>query len=214
MSESDCFPQVHICAMRVAELDPDGVPTPGAGMLLTVDTVVEIQVTPNFTEGDVIEEKNGCGVVKVNYEGPATLKRYDLQITDLSRSPFLGAALARGEVLTDAGVHGFAAPALGPTSEDGVSIEFWAKRIDDGALAAVNPYAWWVFPKVTNLRENAFTKNAQADKPVFVGRAFENANWFDGPLNDWPVTSDRAYQWFPTPSLPTVACDPTATPVS
>lgn len=215
MAEDDCFPQVGVCALRIAELDPSGVPQPGAGNLLTVDSLVEVVITPNFTEGDTITQKNGCGTTKLNYESPATLNRYDLQITVLDRNPFVAAALARGEVLTDGGVHGYASPALGTVSDAAVSIEFFAKRIDDGTLAFPNPYAWWVFPKVINLRENPSTKNGtSADNPVFIGQAFENANWFDGPLNDWPVTSDRAYQWFPVGELPTTACEPTALPVS
>lgn len=214
MADDDCFPQLNICAMRIATLEADGVPLPGAGMLLTVDSMVEVAITPSVTTGDETKEKNGCGVVKVNYQAPDSLDRYDVKITVLDRNPFVGAALGRGVVLTSGGANGYGAPLLGPTSEDAVSIEFWAKRVDDGALAAVNPYAWWVLPKITNLREDAITKNASADKPVFLGRAFENLNWFDGPLNDWPVASDRAWQWFPTSALPTIGCDPTAIPVS
>ncbi len=214
MSDDDCFPQVHLCAMRIANLDPSGVPQPGAGQLLTIDSMVEIALTPSVTDGDEIKEKTGCGVVGVNYKGPDSLDRFDLKITVLDRNPYVGVALGRGSLLNDAGVHGYSVPALGPTSDDAVSIEFWSKRIDDGALAAPNPYAWWVIPKVTNLREDVITKNSGADKPVYIGRAFENVNWYDGPLNDWPVASDRAIQWFPTSALPAVACDPTTIPVS
>lgn len=214
MPASDCFPQVHVCAMRIATLESSGVPLPGSGTLLTVDSMVEIVLTASVTDGDEIKEKNGCGVVGVNYKAPDSLDRFDVQITILDRNPYVNAALGRGTVLSSGGANGYAAPALGPTNEDGVSIEFWSKRIDDGALGFPNPYAWWVLPKVTNLREGTITKSATADKPVFNGRAFENDNWFDGPLNDWPVSSDRAFQWFPTPELPTVSCDPTEIPVS
>lgn len=217
MANSDCIPQVHICAMRVAELDPNGVPTPGSN-LLTVDSIVELVATPAITEGDQIEDKNGCGVVCVNYKGPDTLLRYDITLIVCDQNPYVMAALGRGTILDDVvgleTIRGYAFPALGEASTEAVSIEFWAKRIDDGALHADYPYAWWVMPKVTDLRHDAMTFNNGSNRPAFVGRAFENENWFDGPLNDWPVESDRAVQWFPTPALPTVACEPTILPAS
>lgn len=214
MADELCLPQVHVCAMRLAQLDPSGVPQPGAGNLLTIDSMVSITATPVITDGDEIEEKTGCGIVGVNYKGPDTLKRYDLAIQVLDRNPYVAQFLGRGVILQANGAVGYGAPSLGPTNEEAISIEFWAKRIDEGTLSSVNPYAWWTFPKVTNLREDVITKDQNADKPSFVGRAFENPNWFDGPLNDWPVSSDRAYQWFPTPVLPTADCEPTAIPVS
>ena len=210
MANNDCLPQVHICAMRVAELETTGVPAPGAGNLITVDSIVEIAATAVITEGDEIEEKNGCGAVCINYKAPDTLKRFDLSLIVCDHNPFVMAALGRGVVLNDAGVNGYAFPALGPTNEDAVSIEFWAKRIDAGALHSEYPYAWWVLPKVTNLGHGDMTWNNGANRPTFTGRAFENENWFDGPLNDWPVESDRALQWFPTPELPDTACAPAA----
>lgn len=210
MPNNDCLPQVHICGIRLAELDTNGVPTPGANNLIAVDSIVEIQATPVITAGDEIEEKNGCGAVCINYKGPDTLKRFDLSLIVCDHNPYVMAALGRGVVLTDAGINGYGFPALGATSEDGVSIEFWAKRIDQGALHADYPYAWWVMPKVTNLAHGPMTWNNGANRPTFTGRAFENDNWFDGPLNDWPVESDRAIQWFPVPELPTFQCAPQA----
>jgi hypothetical protein len=199
--------------MRVAELDPNGVPTPGS-FLLTVDSIVEITTTPVITDGDEIKDKNGCGEVCINYKGPDSFDRLDVGITVCDHNPYVMAALGRGDILTDSGVRGYAFPALGPTNEDAVSIEFFAKRIDDGALQADYPYAWWVLPKVNNLRLGPMTFNSGSNRPSFVGRAFENENWFDGPLNDWPVSSDRVLQWFPIPELPTVSCTPAILPAS
>lgn len=213
MPNNDCIPQVHICAMRIAELDPNGVPTPGSN-LLTVDSIVELAMTPAVKEGAQIEDENGCGSVCVNYKSPDTLLRYDFTMTVCDHNPYVMAAMGRGAILTDGDVRGYAFPALGPTSEEAISIEWFAKRVDDGALQADYPYAWWVAPKITNLRHGPMTWNNGSNRPTFVGRAFENENWFDGPLNDWPVESDRALQWFPIPELPTVSCEPTILPAS
>lgn len=214
MPNTDCIPQLHICALRVSELESDGVPLPGAGNLMTVNSIVELTITPNVVAGDEVQEKNGCGAICLDYIGDDSVTRYDIGIKVCDRNPYVLAALGRGDVLTNSGIHGYAVPPLGSIPSDKVSIEFWAKRIDDGLLHADYPYAWWVLPLVTNLREGDITKNSGSDLPSFVGRAYENANWYNGPLNDWPVTSDRAVQWFPTPTLPTTSCTPGTIPVS
>lgn len=210
MANSDCIPQVHIVGMRLSELDPTGVPTPGSDTLIAVDSIVEIQATPVVTTGAEIEEPNGQGAICINYKAPDTLKRFDLSLIVCDHNPYVMRALGRGVVLESGGVRGYGFPALGPTNEDGLSIEFWAKRIDQGALHAEYPYAWWVMPLVTNLAHGPMTWNNGANRPTFTGRAFENDNWFDGPLNDWPVESDRALQWFPVPELPDFDCAPQA----
>lgn len=209
MANIDCLPQVHICALRVAELDANGVPTPGMDTLITVDSIVELTVTPVVREGQTITELGGQGTPCIDYQGDDSIVRADIAITVCDNNPHVLRALGRGTVLTDAGVNGYAWPSLGPVPADRVSIEYWAKRIEDGDLANENPYAWWVLPKVTNLRQGPITANNGAQRPTFTGRAFENPNWFDGPLNDWPVESDRFLQWFPVPELPVVSCEPT-----
>lgn len=210
----DCLPQVHICAIRVADLDSDGTTTPGSDTLMAVDSVVELTATPNVKTGAEISEPNGCGVTCIDYAAPDSIVRYDVGITVCDSNPFVLRALGGGDVLAAAGDNGYAFPALGEVPRRPRSIEFWAKRIEDGDLALVNPYAWWVMPLVAYLRPGPVTKSATADKPSFVGRGFENPNWFDGPLNDWPVSSDRALQWFPVPSLPTLSCAPQSIAVS
>lgn len=208
MAEVDCRPQVQACAIRVARLEPDGVPSPGASNLYVSDALVTMTVTPVYTDGDEIEDKNACGDVAVNYKGPDSFKRLDVTIQLASHDPELEELLSGGDVLDPAPVpKGFAAPAIGTYTDNGVSIELWAKRIDDGDLDANYPYAHWAYPKVKNLRIGDHTHANASNLPQFSGQALENANWFDGPLNDWPgVTSDRVYQWVPTSTLPTASC--------
>jgi hypothetical protein len=191
----------------VALLEPDGVPSPGSSNLYVSTALTTLTLTPVYEEGDEITEKNACGEVCVNYKSPPSLKRVDIALAICTPDPFLHAILVDSSVLlTDGDRRGWAVPPIGVVTGDGVSIELWAKRINDGDLDVDSPYAWWVLPKVKNIRigERAFSNSALASP--FVAEAYENSNWFDGPLNDWPVASDRAVQWFPTDSMPDAEC--------
>lgn len=208
MANNDCLPQIQACAIRVAYLDANGVPSPGANKLYVSDSLTEMSVTPVYEDADEISEPNACGATVVSYQGEPTLTRGDGELTIASQDPYLVAMLGGGTVLTDGGVNGWAMPAIGQINSAPISIELWAKRIDDGELHNEYPYAWHVFPKVTRLKHGQRTFSNGAQLPTFSMQMYENENWFDGPLNDWPVESDRFWQWFPTDSLPTISCGP------
>jgi hypothetical protein len=206
MAEQDCRPQVQACALRVARLGPDGVPAPGANNLYVSDALTTMSVTPVYTDGNEIELKNGCGQVKLSYRAPDSFKRLDVSLTLDTPDPYLQEFLSGGDVLSDGARRGFAAPPIGEITGNGVSIELWSKRIDDGALDADDPYAWHVYPRITNLRLGDWTHEDGPLVPVYSGQAYQNPNWYDGPLNDWPAESDRVYQWLPTDSIPEAQC--------
>jgi hypothetical protein len=201
-----CLPQLHACPVRVARLDTNGVPLPGAENLYVSGALVRFGTTPVFEDGDEITLKNACGDLCVNYRGDDSFKRLDVTIELCTQDPFLSEMLSGGEVLTDGEARGYAAPALGTVTGNGISLELWTKRVIDEDLDPDFPYAWWVFPKIKNLRigEKAYENGPLANQ--FTGRAVENPNWFDGPLNDWPATSDRVYQWIETTDKPVASC--------
>lgn len=207
MAEEDCRPQVQACSIRVARLEPNGVPDPGPTNLYVSDALVNLTFTPVYVDGDEIEDKNACGVVKVNHRGDDSFKRGDVSIELLTPDPFLKELLSGGDVLDVVGLPaGFAAPPIGPVTGNGISIELWAKRIDDGDQDADFPWAHWAYPKIKNLRLAPHTHANASLHPTFTGQAYENANWFDGPTGDWPAASDRVYQWVPSASMPTPTC--------
>jgi hypothetical protein len=207
VAEEDCRPQVQACAIRVARLDPTGVPQPGAENLYVSDALVSLAFAAVFTDGDEIKDKTACGSVGVNFKGDDSFDRGDVTITIITPDPFLSALLSGGDVLDVVGLPaGFAAPPIGPITGNGVSIELWAKRVDDGDLDADFPYAHWAYPKIKNLRIGDHTHANASLQPVFTGRALENPNWFDGPVGDWDAASDRVYQWLPSATIPTPSC--------
>lgn len=211
MADSPCAPQVQCCRMRIAALESDGRPMDGDNMYVS-KSLVSIAATPVYRDGDEIEEPNACGEAEVNYKGPDSFKRIDVTVTLLTPDPYLMALMSGGDVLDlGSGRVGYAAPAIGllPT-EEGISLEGWAKRVINGSLATTWPYARHVFPKLQNLRLNDWSLDSGSQKPSFTGQAVENSMWFDGPANDWPGTSDRVYQWLPDNAIPAVSCGPLA----
>lgn len=208
MAEQPCLGQVHACVMRLADLDVDGVPLPGAENLYVTGSLVTMSPSPVYTEGDEIEEKNGCGEAQVQFKGNPTFKRVDFTIQILTPDPYASAMLSQGSVMSgfDGARVGWKAPALGVQTSNGISIELWTKRIDNGDLDVDSPYGWWVYPKAKNLKLDPWEHGASALKPSFSGELYENPNWFDGPLNDWLADSDRVAQWVPTDTIPTPMC--------
>lgn len=206
MANDDCIPQVQACRIRVAKLESDGVPLPGADNVYVSDALTMLTATPVYQDGADITQEGACGTLCLDYQGDDTFRRLDGELTVCTHDPYLMKLLGGGQVLTDSGIHGYSLPALGGLTNDGISIELWAKRVDDGDLHPDWPYAWWVLPKAKHMRrgQSQFTNGPHL--PTFTFKAYENVNWFDGPLNDWPVASDRVLQWFPAQSLPTAAC--------
>jgi hypothetical protein len=202
-----CAVQVKACAIRVTELDETGAPDPGADSMYVSDALVSMGFTTEITEGDDIDIPNACGEsIVVQGDDLPTSVSIELQIRE--PDPKLVEKLGGGEVLTDGGDEGYAAPRLNQIAKpNGVSIELWTKRyLSTGQPDTANPYNWWVFPLV-RLNVNDATFENGPFQPTFNGTAFENENWLDGPTNDWAVTSTSAYQFMPTATIPTPDCD-------
>lgn len=207
MAGVDCAGAVQVCAMRVAELDPTGVPNPGTGHLYVSSALVQIESTPVYTEGAEMEQQNGCGDVCVTHKDCPKLKRYDLAMTICTPDPELVSMLAGGVLLTDGGLsRGWAAPQVGAGGcPNGVSVEAWAKAIVDGAIDATFPYWRFVWPRTKwTLGPTVLQNGIYA--PTLTGTGEENPNWFDGPANDWIYDSDRAFAYARDTAIPTTAC--------
>lgn len=206
-----CLPQVHACALRVTALDNNGVPLPGAGNLYVSNAMSRLTIKPVYKDGDEIEEPNACGDLIVQYKEDDYFKRADFELELLTPDPYLHELLVTGsDALVESGSQvGWAFPPIGLVQGNGVGLEVWAKRINDGVLDTLYPYNWWTMPLAKNIRigDAEFSKNAY--KPVLSGQLYENANWFDGPENDWPAASDRVAQWIPTASKPAATCGAT-----
>lgn len=204
---NNCRPQIQACATRAARLEPNGVPDPGVDNLYVSDSLIKFSFTANQKKGDEFDVPNACGASCVSYRDCDRTKWYDVEMQICTPDPEFTELLAGGSVLTNGEAVGYGSPRLNATDcPNGVSLEFWAKRVTPGGgQDSAYPWAWWVWPRVYLTFDSASFENAPF-LPTFKGFAIENENWYDGPLNDWPVDSDRAFQWIPSPSIPEPDC--------
>lgn len=205
MAGTDAAAQVKALMLRVARLAADGTTPAGPDGLYVTDSLVRIERRSVFAESEEIEEKNGRGVPCVTFPGNRYVKRHDLTIVVCTPDEELEELLAGGTLLTSGGnTIGYAEPAVGTQpNPNGVSIEAWTYAVVDGAPAAVNPYRWYAWPRVYDIVREDDTFEDGALLPTFTGKAVQNPNWGNGPLNDWPSTSTRILQRVRTPDLPT-----------
>ncbi|QBZ72697.1 major tail protein [Gordonia phage Phendrix] len=203
---TDHAASVQGVALRVCKLDTDGTPLVGTKTCFVTSAFMSFGFTPEYTEGEEIEEKGADGSVCVYYQAPDVLKRvtFSLQICD--PSPELSEILAGGTLLLP-GVGtdpvGYAAPEQGvDATPNGVAFEVWSRAIVKGKPAAVNPYWRWVFPyakmKFTGDRmlENGMMANE------FEGWGVGNEEYDAGPAGDWEYTSARPFQYARDASAP------------
>lgn len=203
----ECLPQIQACAMRVAKVNPlTGAPLVGAGNLIVSNALTELTYTTVYSDGTDVFEPNACGDPIVDYKSNDIKRRIDVGLVIGTHDPDLLAFLAASATIVDGDATGWQAPAVGRIPDSVLSIELWAKRINDGDLDPDYPYAWWAFPKIKNLKEEANKFGNASKLPAFSGQGYENAGWGNGPLNDWPALSDRTHQWIPTTDLPDVVC--------
>lgn len=206
----DCIAQVFVCRLRVAQLDLDGTPTVGDGSMYVSSALAKLTISPQYEDGTEVKEPDGCGNTAIDVQAPPTYKWANISLDLLTPDPYLHAILVPGsEQLSDGLAIGWAAPPIGTVTGQ-VSIEAWAQRIDSGNQSAFFPWAHWALPYVKNLEVGDRELSATAQHSLITGQAVENANWNDGPANDWPAASDRSYQWLPTDTVPDAQCGPLA----
>lgn len=190
--------------MRLTKLAPNGAPLVGAENAYQTDALVQMQFGLEYEEGEEIIQRNGAGRICLTYKAPDSLKR--ATITGLqvcTPDPNVLEFLIGGEIIEDGDGNqiGYRAPEVGsePTP-DGISVELWTRAIIEGAYSG---YFRWVFPRVF-LRPSGDWTASGSDPlvPEFEGFGTQNANWGDGPTNDWDYESDRVWQYVQTDDFP------------
>lgn len=207
MAGTICGTPVQVCMLRVAKLEPNGVPKPGPGNLYVTDSIIRLSAEPEIAEGEDFEQKNGCGAVCVSFKDCDRIKRINLELQVCTHDPELTEMLVGGLLLkSGANTRGYAFPSVGdePCS-NGVSIEAWSKNIVGDAQHPTFPYVRFVYPRTywqmgPRVQENGIMEL------TFRGFGVENPNWFNGPGNDWPYDSSRVAMYAFDTSVPTPTC--------
>jgi hypothetical protein len=216
MAGNDCAASLYAVAMRVARLDSTGATPAGATNMYVTNAMAKIDHKPVIQEGEARQTVNAQGLLCVDYQEPDQYRGWDVTIDLCAPDPELIELLAGGTLLTETGnTVGWAAPALRTVpNPNGVSLEFWTRAIIGDAPAASNPYIWWAFPRLWNLKFGDEDRSAGVDPMAtqITGRAIENPNWGNGPNNDWTLASTRALQHRRTATIPTPACGYATTP--
>jgi hypothetical protein len=194
-------------ALRASKLAVSGAPLAGVDTAYVTSKFMTLGFTPEYTEGDEVEEKAADGSVCVYFKLPDILKRVTFTLTICAPSPELTEILVGGTLLDDGGsppdIVGYASPLTGVESTPfGISLEVWSRAVEGGRLADPNPYWWWVFPSVQmrlsgeRVLENGMLAN------TFEGWGVGNENFADGPGDDWPYTSASPFQYARTATFP------------
>jgi hypothetical protein len=202
---SDHASSVQAVALRATKLNADGTPVVGENNSYVTNAFARIGFTPEYDEGEEIQERAADGTLCTYYKADDVLKRVAMEVAVCKPEPEIYELLAGGTLLQETTeIVGWASPGIGEiATPNGIALEVWSKAIVGGKLASVNPYFHYVFP-IVKLRpdgERALENGIMAN--VFNGFAFENPAFGDGPTGDWPYSVESAYQWARRPSAPT-----------
>jgi hypothetical protein len=88
-------------AVRVTRLAADGSLATGATAAYVTPAFIRVSFTPEFAEGEDIEEKAADGSVCVSYRTNDTLKRVTLEVAICEPDPEFTEIIAGGTILTD-----------------------------------------------------------------------------------------------------------------
>jgi hypothetical protein len=197
---------VFALGMRVVVLGSNGAPVIGATGAYATDNLVKLDFTMRYREGENKERTNGSGRACLFYEAPSTVQDIEVNALELCNPDAeLEQLLAGGEVLLDDDDDpvGYAAPEVGvDPSGNGIGVELWSNAVHDEGVDDDYPYIRWLFPR---LRVRATETRSIGPDPMaaaFAGSGRQNANYGNGPFNDWPYVSSRVYQWYRTDTLP------------
>lgn len=187
---------VFATGIRVSKLQANGAPVVGADGAYVTDNLVRIEFTVEYRDDEEKERTNGQGKTCLFYSAPGSVQSLTVNALELCYpDPVLEALLGGGDVIvdTDDDPIGYAAPEVGSYA-DPVSIEAWSSAMTDDGIDPDFPYLRWLFPWERLRHSGSRAINVDPMAAVFEGKGKQNANWGNGPMNDWDYISSRVYQ--------------------
>lgn len=193
---------VQGAALRVTRLLSTGATASGASASYVMNKFIRVSFTPEYEEGEEFTEKTADGSLCVTYRSNDTLKRVNLELAICEPDVEFTELVSGGVLLSSGGTNiGYAAPETGVDALPyGAALEVWSYAVVNGIREG---YFRWLFPYVQlrpageRVIENGILAN------TFEGFGLGNADFGDGPQNDWAYQSDRAWAYIKSTTAPT-----------
>lgn len=186
---------LKICRARFVALDDTGAVLGSSNNVYVTDAITELTWSPEVSEGDTIEQRNGCGDVCLVYRNKDKVTRYNLGLTICRFEPALISMLTGGGLLSRTSTPvGFQLP--GPDDDQpNVAAEFWAWAWDgDARMASPNQYLRLAFPG-GEYQLGDHTHNTDPTNPNMTGKTRSNPAWGTGPFSTADTTALDAGDW-------------------
>lgn len=222
---STCIAPIKGTHMRIVKLDTCGNPVTGAASMVVVSKgFTQVQMEPQYEDGEEFFERTADGSVCVNQKDPATLKRMQLtiQVCEVNVTA-MSYALSVRELTTGGATttgHGFAVSEGQPLNR--FSFEVWQQVAGSGACDAsgLQRYIYNAWPNVGNSQLQSYTiENGRSTLSFVAETAGASVLWTDGPgtgtswlptgIANNALTTDHWLWAVTTTAPPTIACNPT-----
>lgn len=191
-------------ALRITPLTLSGAAVVGGEVHVT-RSFISFSHTPEYVDGDTVEDKAADGGLCASYTTPPSFKNASLALALCDPNPSLHASLVGGTLLqpevplVPAAPVGWASPLEGAQVDVPVALEIWTRAIVGGKPAVVNPFWHWVFPMATLKMSGSRTMENGRMGVEFEGWSVGNsavastlAAFTEAP---WEYTTNSAFQF-------------------
>lgn len=182
-----------LCRIRLTRLDTLGNVASDTNNSWVSAGMAELGISPEISEGDEVELKNGCGDIVAQISDEDFRKRFNLTLTMTKDEPGLREMLLGDDLVLD-GTDPIGTSFADQSDEDFapalVAIEAFAKLIDSDAQDAVRPWLYILFT-ASSWVDGDQTLGADFWQPTYSGKTRSNALWGNGPYGDLGITEDQ-----------------------
>ena len=220
MATSTCATPIKGTHLRIVALDACGVPVTGASGLVAVSSgFVQVEMEPQYEDGEEFFERNAAGDPCVNQKDDPTLKRMQLTVDWCEVNVVMAAyvidarVLGTGDPVTGTG---FAVAEGNPVNR--FSMEVWQEVAGSGACDASGNqrYIYNAWPNVGATQVGSYTiENGRSTLQFISETQGASATWDTLIGATWLpagefVDTDEHWLWnVTTAAPPTSACDTT-----
>lgn len=187
-----CLSSARVCVLRVSRLDGSCDCAQGADDGIVTSAIVSLQATPEYSTGDDLELKNGCGEICASLRTLDKLKRVNLTLQLCTRNPetlelLTGATLYTGTGELSDEFTGAARRGVGAPDPDPVSLEIWTQAISNTGSCNTSGANWfrWLYPWA-KFTLGDVTHEAGIATVSMTGFAEGNPTRINTCWNDWP----------------------------